>query len=177
MKKLLILLLLPITIFSQENYYDTTIARLINEKINEYRIEKGLHAFIETDSLYNNINTYTNQAAKKLANGNRTIKHSKYEKHGEVCAYSPVTPNFVTKKEGYNLIRSADSIATAVLNGYKSSPGHNSLILQKPATKFITSVYIFYHGGAFQSWSIYTATNFLNPDWNLCLSYENLENE
>ena len=33
MKKLLILLL-PITIFSQENYYDTTIARLINQKIN-----------------------------------------------------------------------------------------------------------------------------------------------
>ena len=65
MKKLLILLLLPITIFSQENYYDITIARLINEKINEYRIEKGLHAFIETDSLYNNINTYTNQATKQ----------------------------------------------------------------------------------------------------------------
>ena len=55
MKKLLILLLLPITIFSQENHFDTTIARLINEKINEYQALTSQ----ELEKFYSNIDEIT----------------------------------------------------------------------------------------------------------------------
>jgi len=175
MKKLLILLL-PITIFSQENYYDTTIARLINEKINEYRVENGLHKFIETDSLQNAVELYIKNESTKMQTTN-WFHHSNL-KNKEVICHSPASPNFVTKKDGYNQIFSADSIATGIVEAYKNSPGHNALILNKSTTKFITSVYVFYHyKKGFEGWSVFTATELLDNDWDLYLSYENLESK
>ncbi len=175
MKKLLILLL-PITIFSQENYYDTTIARLINEKINEYRVENGLHKFIETDSLQNAVELYIKNEANKMQTTN-WFHHSNL-KNKEVICHSPASPNFVTKKDGYNQIFSADSIATGIVEAYKNSPGHNALILNKSTTKFITSVYVYYHyKKGFENWAVFTATELLDNNWDLYLSYENLESK
>ncbi len=175
MKKLLILLF-PITIFSQENYYDTTISRLINEKINEYRVENGLHPYIETDSLQNAVELYIKNESTKMQTTN-WFHHSDL-KNAEVVCYSPAAPSFVTKEDGYTQIFSADSIATGIIEAYKNSPGHNALILDKASTKFITSVYVFYHyKKGFEGWSVFTATELLDNDWDLYLSYENLESK
>ena len=179
MKKLLILLL-PITIFSQENYYDTTIARLINQKINEYRIEKGLHPFIETDSLKNETNLYVKKYTNKLQVSD-IIEHSNIESEGEVIAHASISPSYgsanenykkLSKKESYNRLHNVDSIATAIVEGYKNSRSHNVGILDRSCIKFTTSVYVYYHyKKGFENWAVFTATQIL--EWNYDQSIKN----
>ena len=121
MKKILTLLivLLSISGYSQENYYDTIIEKLINQKINEYRIENGLHPFIETDSLKSKSDLYVKQHAEKLS---MWITHSDIiGGEMEVICEGFASPSFETRSDGYRQMRSADSIATSIVEAYKSS--------------------------------------------------------
>lgn len=175
MKKLLILLF-PITLFSQENYFDTSISLLVNQKINEYRIENGLHPYIETDSLTSDIELYVKSHANELQYSN--VFHHSDMKNSENICYVPSSTAWIDKEESYKLIRSADSIATTIFEAWKSSPGHNNLMLDKAATKIVTVIYVFYNNNkGSKNWISFAATQFLDDDWDLYLSYENLENK
>jgi hypothetical protein len=162
----LLIVLLSISGYSQENYYDTIIEKLINQKINEYRIEKGLHPFIETDSLKSKSDLYVKQHAEKLS---MWINHSDIKgREMEVICLTPSSPPFETRLDGYRQIRSADSIATAIVEGYKGSRGHNVAILSRACVKFTTSVYVYYNSRTdFQQWKVFTATQIIEVDYDL----------
>ncbi len=177
MKNLLLIIvtLLSISGYSQENYYDTIIEKLINQKINEYRIEKGLHPFIETDSLKSKSDLYVKQHAEKLS---MWINHSDIKgRHMEVICLTPSSPPFETRLDGYRQIRSADSIATAIVEGYKGSRGHNVAILSRSCVKFTTSVYVYYNSRTnFQTWEVFTATQIIEYNRGLARKNEHWNN-
>jgi len=176
---LILLLLLPVTIFSQDAYRDTVIENLINQKFNEYRLEKGLHFIETTDSLRRLVDKYVREEAKRKETTLWT-HHSNFERDSlqnyEIVCYGPASPAFVSKKDGFDQIFSADSIASRIVEAYKNSPGHNSVVLSKAHTKFITSVWVYYDPRkGFECWATFTATEFLDDDWDLYSSYKNLE--
>ena len=170
----LLIVLLSISGYSQENYYDTIIEKLINQKINEYRIEKGLHPFIETDSLKSKSDLYVKQHAEKLS---MWINHSDIKgREMEVICLTPSSPPFETRLDGYRQIRSADSIATAIVEGYKGSRGHNVAILSRSCVKFTTSVYVYYNSRTdFQQWKVFTATQIIEYNRGLARKNEHFD--
>ena len=167
MKKLLILLL-PITIFSQENYYDTTIARLINQKINEYRISKNRYNLIKTDRLKSETEEYCINAAQKL-NDTGILSHSSITgngKYSEVICYVPFNWSEIN----------ADSLASSVVNAYIKSKPHNVAILGTGVTKIHTSVYVYYDPKQ-KDWQLFTASQIIDYDFEIALKYDPIELE
>ena len=168
MKKLLILLLLPITIFSQENHFDTTIARLINEKINEYRVNKGRYNLIQTDRFKSETEQYCVKTAE-IINATRRFEHSSIfgnGKYSEVCCFVPFNHSEL----------SADSLAYEVVDAYMNSRSHNVAILDVGITKIHTSVYIYYDP-KHEDWALYTATQIMDWEYEIDIQYDrdNLE--
>ena len=168
MKKLLILLLLPITIFSQENYYDTTIARLINEKINEYRISKSLYNLIQTDRYKSEIEQYCAKAAQKITE-TRIIEHSSLVPPGgwsEIICSVPFN--------GAEM--SADSLANRVVDAYINSRPHHVAILSIGVTKIHTSVYIYYNPKQ-KMWKLFTASHTMDWEYEFNVQYSSIKLE
>jgi len=168
MKKLLILLLLPITIFSQENYYDTTIARLINEKINEYRISKGLYNLIQTDRYKSETEQYCAKAAQKITE-TRIIEHSSLffpGKWSEIICSVPFN--------GAEM--SADSLANEVVDAYINSRPHHVAILSIGVTKIHTSVYIYYNPKQ-KMWKLFTASHIMDWEYEFNVQYSSIKLE
>ena len=168
MKKLLILLLLPITIFSQENHYDTTIARLINEKINEYRISKGLNNLIQTDRFKSETEQYCVKAAQKLTE-TRIIEHSSLVPPG---GWSEIICSVAFN--GAEL--SADSLAKRVITAYINSRPHHAALLSIGVTKIHTSVYIYYNPKQ-KMWKLFTASHILDWEYEVDLQYSSIKLE
>ena len=168
MKKLLILLLIPITIFSQENHYDTTVARLINEKINEYRVNKGLYNLIQTNKFKHETEQYCAKAAQKI-NKTGIIEHSSLffpGKWSEIICFVPFNHSEL----------SADSLANSVVTAYKNSRAHHIALLSIGITKIHTSVYIYYDP-KHEDWALFTASHTMDWEYEFNVQYSSINLE
>ena len=157
MKKLLIILLLPISFYSQNDYRDTVIEAAINKKINEYRVENGLHELTTTERFRTEIDSYAVIASKKVEQS-LLLEHSGHPRL-EIMCFTPCSEYWSdTKEDAYKTIFSADSISELTMEAWKNSPGHNSGMLDESwAKQIITSAYVFYID-ARQGWATVIVT-------------------
>jgi len=145
MKKLfLIVLLIPILGYSQNDYRDTVIESLINKKINEYRVENGLTELIPTERFRTEVSEYAVLAARQLE-FTSVLEHS-HSGRREIICYTPCSEYFAdTKEDAYKTIRSAEWIAEATMDAWKNSPPHNAAMLNGRFPKqIITEALVFY---------------------------------
>jgi hypothetical protein len=145
MKKLfLIVLLIPIAFYSQNDYRDTVIESLINKKINEYRVENGLTELIPTERFRTEVSEYAVLAARKIE-FTSVLEHSHIGRREIIC-YTPSSYYFAdTKEDAYKTMASADSIAEATMDAWKNSLPHNAAMLNGRFPKqIITEALVFY---------------------------------
>ena len=169
MKKLLILLLFPITVFSQQSkdgYHDTTISRLVNEKINQYRASKGTTMLSTNDTLLSYADAGTKYKLDKILSGEDKMFYHEQPKEFKNDFYEVIC--FVPYlKDDYNF--NADTIAETILEAYQSSQMHNVIILLPWQINMVTSVYVKYikydypesfpiHLQKRSGWFLFTAT-------------------
>jgi uncharacterized protein YkwD len=135
MKRLIITLLLISTILT--SYSQTPLDYKVFEKINEYRVENGVRELKWDDKTYMAAKHHTDYMVK-----NKILSHREDNE----------TPSFITRlllylqhdftTGGENVLRvsvndtenSIDIIATIIVNAWKTSKGHNRMMLSKVNT-------------------------------------------
>jgi uncharacterized protein YkwD len=136
MKKLLIILLLPLSAFSQsrESLIDSAVV-IMHELLNEYRIENRLDTLELSDDL-----------TKKAQKHAEWMYHNSYM-HSLTCKEEKLAENIVN---GHDWILEWSPVKRWVegdLIAWKESPGHNANLLEYRITK---AGYGFYKGYSVQ---------------------------
>jgi uncharacterized protein YkwD len=159
-KLLLIVLLIPILGYSQNDYRDTVIESLINKKINEYRVENGLIELIPTERFRTEVSEYAVLAARQIE-FTSVLEHSGSGR-SEIICYTPSSDYWAdTKEDAYKTLMSADSIAEATMDAWKNSPPHNAAMLNgRLKNQIITEALVFYIDER-RGWATFIVTQML----------------
>lgn len=133
MKKLLIILLLPISIFSQsrKSQIDSAVV-IMHQLVNEYRIENRL----DTLELSEDLNKKAQSHAEWMYH-NKKLEHSlssQQERMAENCLQGGYFFSWLTLEESVR----------KTLAVWKESPGHNANLLELRISKFGFGTYMGY---------------------------------
>lgn len=133
MKRKIISILL--TVLTLNVYSQTDLESLLFQKINEYRVEKGLNTLKWDDATYKSTQVHTEYMVK-----NDKLSHTENSKTpsftDRIRLFSD--KNYIAGYENVNKVyytdNSIDKISDLILSSWKSSKGHNSAMLGKRCT-------------------------------------------
>lgn len=161
MKKILFLILISVNCLAQ-----TKLDSLVFEKINEYRISKGLNALAFDVSIWKAANLHSNYLSNINKDIYKTIighhedtlktadtrlaKYSKIRCHASECVVGVNLIKIYSQAKNNNDFN--DKAATLILNAWIASKPHNAILLD-PIAKFggISSVKDTRYNGSFST--------------------------
>ncbi len=128
MKRKIISILL--TVLTLNVYSQTDLESLLFQKINEYRVEKGLNSLKWDDATYKSTQVHTEYMIK-----NNKLSHTENSKTpsftDRIGLFSD--KNYIAGIENVNKVyytgNSIDKISDKILSSWKRSKGHNSAML------------------------------------------------
>lgn len=133
MKRKIISILL--TVLTLNVYSQTPLESKVFQKINDYRVENGLHRLKWDDATYKSTQVHTKYMIK-----NNKLSHTENSKTprftDRIRLFSD--KNYIVGYENVNKVyyteNSIDKISDLILSSWKSSKGHNSAMLGKRCT-------------------------------------------